>query len=130
MQALREISLSQLTRFSPPTTRINRDDDVERWKDSKSYRDYAIFLRRLNESVVGCYLPWESGQPSKVVRSLTRIAYMRSDPLHQAIQSLLKLLDTLDGWIDEIPPLESPQRFGNLAFRTWGKRLEEVGESR
>lgn len=55
---------------------------------------------------------------------------MRSDPLHQAIQSLLKLLDTLDEWIDEIPPLESPQRFGNLAFRTWGRRLEEVGVSR
>jgi serine/threonine-protein phosphatase 2A activator len=36
------------------------------------------------------------------------------------------LLDTLDGWIDDIPPLETPQRFGNLAFRTWGKRLEEV----
>ena len=51
---------------------------------------------------------------------------MRSDLLRQAIQSLLKLLDTLDQWIDEIPPLQSPQRFGNLAFRTWGNRLEEV----
>jgi serine/threonine-protein phosphatase 2A activator len=127
---LREISLSQLSRLSTPTTGINRDDDVERWKNSKSYRDYAIFLRRLNESVVGYFLPWESGQPSKVVGSLTRIACMRSDPLHQAIQSLLKLLDTLDEWIEEIPPLESPQRFGNLAFRTWGRRLEEVGVSR
>ena len=38
----------------------------------------------------------------------------------------MKLLDTLDGWIDEIPPQHSPQRFGNLAFRTWGRRLEEV----
>ncbi|KAF8725239.1 hypothetical protein AX14_008211 [Amanita brunnescens Koide BX004] len=106
---LREISLTQ-TRFSPPTTRIRQDDDVERWKNSKSYGDYAIFLRRLNESVAGCFLPWESGQPSK------------------AIQSLLKLLDTLDQWIDEIPPLQSPQRFGNLAFRTWGNRLEEKAD--
>jgi len=107
---LREISLSQETRFSPPTARIKQDEDVETWRNSKSYRDYAIFLRRLNESVVGCYLPWESGQPSK------------------AIQSLLMLLDTLDGWVSDIPPLESPQRFGNLAFRTWGKRLEEKAD--
>ena len=36
------------------------------------------------------------------------------------------MLDVLDGWIDEIPPLQTPQRFGNLAFRKWGKRLEDV----
>lgn len=41
---------------------------------------------------------------------------------------MIALLDTLDGWINDIPPHESPQRFGNLAFRIWGKRLEEVSE--
>lgn len=39
---------------------------------------------------------------------------------------MIALLDTLDAWIDEIPPLPTPQRYGNLAFRTWGKRLESV----
>ncbi|TDL25553.1 Phosphotyrosyl phosphatase activator [Rickenella mellea] len=38
---------------------------------------------------------------------------------------MVRLLDQLDSWIDEIPPLPTPQRFGNLAFRTWGKRLED-----
>ena len=42
------------------------------------------------------------------------------------MQGVITLLDKLDGWIDEIPPLPTPQRFGNLAFRSWGKRLEEV----
>lgn len=42
------------------------------------------------------------------------------------VDRLLALLDTLEQWIVEIPPLQSPQRFGNLAFRTWGQRLEEV----
>lgn len=41
----------------------------------------------------------------------------------------MKLLDTLDGWIDDIPPLPTPQRFGNLAFRAWGKRLHDVRHS-
>lgn len=40
--------------------------------------------------------------------------------------AVLAALDELDAWIDEIPPLQTPQRFGNLAFRTWGKRLEDV----
>lgn len=44
----------------------------------------------------------------------------------QEVKSMLDLLDKLDSWIDEIPPLPTPQRFGNLAFRTWGKRLEDV----
>ena len=47
----------------------------------------------------------------------------------QAIKGIIALLDQLDSWIDEIPPLPTPQRFGNLAFRIWGKRLEEVGYS-
>lgn len=40
---------------------------------------------------------------------------------------ILAILDELNQWIDDIPPLETPQRFGNLAFRRWGQRLEEVG---
>lgn len=39
-------------------------------------------------------------------------------------------MSALDRWIDEIPPLPTPQRFGNLAFRTWGKRLEDVSSSK
>lgn len=38
----------------------------------------------------------------------------------------LELLDTLESWIQDIPPQNTPQRFGNIAFRTWGARLEEV----
>lgn len=44
----------------------------------------------------------------------------------QEIDRILALLDTLSDWVDEIPPLQTPQRFGNLAFRTWGARLEEA----
>jgi hypothetical protein len=38
---------------------------------------------------------------------------------------VLRLLDELEGWVAEIPPRVTPQRFGNLAFRTWGTRLDE-----
>ncbi|KAJ3572880.1 hypothetical protein NP233_g2791 [Leucocoprinus birnbaumii] len=90
----------------PPSLVIKTDSDVENWKHTRSYSDYDLFLRRLNKSVVGVQLPThEDATPS--------------------VSSFSFLLDTLENWIDEIPPLSSPQRFGNLAFRTWGSRLEE-----
>ncbi|KAF8193326.1 serine/threonine-protein phosphatase 2A activator 1 [Pholiota molesta] len=106
-QHLRQISISEIANLTPPTLQIQTDYDVEHWKTTRSYSDYQVFLRRLNESVVGCIIPWE---PSS-----------RSQPAER----LLALLDDLDRWIEEIPPLQTPQRFGNLAFRTWGQRLEE-----
>ncbi|TCD61341.1 Serine/threonine-protein phosphatase 2A activator 1 [Steccherinum ochraceum] len=42
---------------------------------------------------------------------------------------MLQLFDKLDAWIDEVPPLPTPQRFGNLAFRVWGRRIEDEAAS-
>ncbi|KAJ7595266.1 hypothetical protein C8J56DRAFT_852365 [Mycena floridula] len=107
---LREIPLAQIEKLDTPVLKIRTDDDVLAWANSGSYRDYSIFLRRLTEAVVGYSLPWESENPSS------------------AILGLVELLDTLEKWIDEIPPQETAQRFGNLAFRTWGRRLEEEAD--
>ncbi|KAF9456443.1 hypothetical protein BDZ94DRAFT_1292860 [Collybia nuda] len=105
---LREISLLQVPKIEMlPKPRIKTDHDLEVWRKTRSYQDYSLFLRRLNEAVVGHYLPWNETTTS------------------QSILRTITLLDELDTWIDEIPPQESPQRFGNLAFRTWGSRLEE-----
>ena len=41
-------------------------------------------------------------------------------------KKLIAMLETMDNWIDEIPPVDQPQRFGNKAFRTWCSKLEEV----
>ncbi|KAH9481901.1 Serine/threonine-protein phosphatase 2A activator 1 [Psilocybe cubensis] len=105
---LRKIPLDEVAGLqSTPSLKIRTDDDVEYWKTTQSYLDYGIFLRRLNESVVGYTLPWE---PVNRSTSITKI---------------LELLDELAHWVDDIPALQTPQRFGNIAFRTWGQRLEE-----
>lgn len=105
---LREIALTEVNKYEDlPRPRIRTDHDIDTWKTTRSYQDYAIFLRRLNQSVVGYCLPYNPGT------------------LSHAVEKLLGLLDTLDEWISEIPPQKSPQRFGNLAFRTWGTRLEQ-----
>ncbi|CDO75108.1 hypothetical protein BN946_scf185010.g33 [Trametes cinnabarina] len=111
LPSLREIPISALEGKEPPVLCIKTDEDVQLWKSTRGYRDYGLFLRRLAESVVGYELPYNDPEPDKNVIAL------------------IEMLDKLDAWIDEIPPLPTPQRFGNLAFRTWGKRLEtECGD--
>ena len=47
-------------------------------------------------------------------------------PSSSAIDQLLGLLNTFSTWMDETPPIDQPQRFGNKAFRTWWERLKDV----
>ena len=42
------------------------------------------------------------------------------------IKSILEVLSTFDKWIDEIPPIDQPQRFGNKAYRIFYDKLKEV----
>ena len=64
---LRDISLSEVSTLPDlPKTQIKTDEDLEHWKSMQSYRDYILFLRRLNESVVGTSLPWIPEHRSQV----------------------------------------------------------------
>jgi serine/threonine-protein phosphatase 2A activator len=64
---LRDISLSEVLSLSElPKAQIKTDDDLEHWKSMQSYRDYILFLRRLNESVEGTSLPWIPEHRSQV----------------------------------------------------------------
>ncbi|TBU42796.1 Phosphotyrosyl phosphatase activator [Dichomitus squalens] len=108
---LRAITVESLDPADVPLLRIKTDEDVQLWKFTRGYQDYGLFLRRLAESVVGFNLPHPAPERD------------------QPVSRVIGLLDKLDGWIDEIPPLPFPQRFGNLAFRTWGRRLEEKSTS-
>ncbi|XP_043837921.1 serine/threonine-protein phosphatase 2A activator isoform X1 [Dromiciops gliroides] len=47
----------------------------------------------------------------------------------QPINKLVALLNTLDRWIDETPPMDQPSRFGNKAFRTWYAKLDQEAEN-
>lgn len=39
---------------------------------------------------------------------------------------MIEVMMELNSWIDEIPPLVQPSRFGNKAFRIWFDRLCKV----
>ncbi|KAF8547933.1 Phosphotyrosyl phosphatase activator [Imleria badia] len=112
----RQIPLSDLVdTVKSPEQKIRYDEDVAYWKHTTGYRDYQLFLRRLNESVVGYTVPRPSDSDAA------------SGGYSQAITNLLTLLDTLDKWIDASPapqPGTATPRFGNPIFRDyWGDRL-------
>ena len=47
----------------------------------------------------------------------------------QATKKVLSMLDQLSQWVDEISPVDQPQRFGNIAFRTWLDKVKAVSIS-
>ncbi|CDJ61146.1 phosphotyrosyl phosphatase activator, putative, partial [Eimeria maxima] len=52
----------------------------------------------------------------------------RQLPANKACWALIEVLQQLLQWVDEIPPIEQPTRFGNQAFKTWCRRLEKEAE--
>ena len=63
---LRRIPAETLSSLPRPSLKIKIEEDVAVWRETQAYRDYGVFLRRLNESVVGCPLPWNSPSLSNV----------------------------------------------------------------
>lgn len=78
------------------------------WEKSQAYAEYLGFILALNEEVEGVSI-------SEASRTVS-----------PRVMSILKVLDKIDALIDEIPPIQQPQRFGNQAFRTWYQQLQEV----
>ncbi|XP_008068549.1 serine/threonine-protein phosphatase 2A activator isoform X1 [Carlito syrichta] len=81
-----------------------------KWKRSQAYADYIGFILTLNEGVKG-----------KKLTVTHRVS--------EAIEKLVALLNTLDRWIDETPPVDQPSRFGNKAYRTWYAKLDQEAEN-
>ncbi|XP_040600976.1 serine/threonine-protein phosphatase 2A activator isoform X2 [Mesocricetus auratus] len=81
-----------------------------KWKRSQAYADYIGFILTLNEGVKGKKLTFDY-------------------KISEAIEKLVALLNTLDRWIDETPPVDQPSRFGNKAYRTWYAKLDQEAEN-
>lgn len=47
-------------------------------------------------------------------------------PVSPTITKLCGVINKLDQFINETPPLEQPQRFGNQAFRLWLEKVQNV----
>jgi serine/threonine-protein phosphatase 2A activator len=90
-----------------PDTTIRSASDLDRFQRHQTYKLLIGFLQNVNHAI--------KSKPN-------------SAPCHVSdnTERMLALLDTLSRWVDEIPPIQQPMRYGNKAFRTWIERLEEV----
>ena len=72
----------------------------------QAYKDLVKFIGLINDSVKmrGC---------------------SETMPVSPPAQEIIRNLDQLHDWVDEIKPVEQPMRFGNTAFRSWHSRLTE-----
>lgn len=93
--------------FTAPTKLINSDTDVARFHRSVACERILAFLLLLNQVVQG---------------KSANEQFHQTDP----IIAIARVLDQLNGYIDIIPPSTGPRRFGNVAFRLWMKKTEEV----
>jgi len=91
--------------FVIPTTQICTQNDMVKWTKSQAYNDYIAFVLTLNSAVKGKSLSAECN-------------------VSLSTHKLQDLIKTLSSWVDEIPPAEQAQRFGNKAFRTWIQKLK------
>jgi len=80
-----------------------------KWEKSEAYQELIGFICAVNEAVKNM--------------KLTDACYMS-----QVTVNLLKILETMENWIAEIPPVTQPQRFGNKAYRDWFQRLHDQAE--
>lgn len=59
---------------------------------------------------------------NNVVKNKKRSSVSLSEA-SEPVQKLISVLEKIEGWIAEIPPIQQPSRFGNKAFRSWHSRL-------
>ncbi|BFZ05660.1 hypothetical protein BsWGS_08699 [Bradybaena similaris] len=94
--------------FIVPEKQIKLPEDISIWEKSQAYADLLGFILALNDAI-----------KNKKIRD--------QYPVSSCVDKLYGLLEVLDKWVDEIPPIDQPQRFGNKAFRAWFGRLREKG---
>ncbi|KAL5558945.1 hypothetical protein UlMin_035156 [Ulmus minor] len=96
--------------FQTPSKIIQSPDDIRRFHDSFAGKNFLGFVVALSESI----------RVHKI-----------SDPCLESpvVESIVSILQTLNQWVDQIPPAQQASRYGNASFRIWHARLEMQSES-
>lgn len=99
----------QTHNFVVPVKAVNSNEDMDQWQKSEAYEEYVGFINALNIAV--------KNKSNKATCSMSGV-----------VSTVLELLEKLDLWIDQTPPIDQPQRFGNQAFAQWLKKVTEGAE--
>lgn len=69
----------------------------------QTYSDLMAFVRLCNDSVIGV----------RRTSTIPTVPTQRND----VVGCIVAMLEMMGGWVDDIPPIDEPMRFGNKAFR-------------
>lgn len=97
-----------MTEYSLPQKKVKVPGDMVQWQRSKAFYDIIGFINGISVVVQG---------------------KKTTDPkiyISETMKNLIGVLDKLEVLLEEIPPVDQPQRFGNQAFRTWYGEVREV----
>ncbi|KAI4702613.1 Serine/threonine-protein phosphatase 2A activator 1 [Alternaria sp. Ai002NY15] len=103
--------------FQVPTKRIHDGDDVTFFLASRAYADIMTFIFQLNTAMIPRRIKSEDKTSTETAKEWK--LHDPDVPHPPAVQSLAKLISSLQSIIDEAPPDPGPRRFGNVSFRTW-----------
>ena len=115
--------------FVAPSKRMKSPMDLAGWGSSAAYAEVVGFIKSLAASVKGTSV---SACPLSVPAAVAdrgqvdvRAAAAHGGRESAAVAAMAAVLGELEGWIQDFPPLLSPQRYGNRAFVAWHGRLLE-----
>lgn len=93
--------------FMVPAKRVRSMADMAIWEKSTAYYDIVGFINAISQSIQGKKLSVQL-EPSPVA------------------DNLVGIFVKLNKLVDETPPLDQPQRFGNKAYRDWFAKMQEA----
>ena len=107
-------------KFATPSKKVNDGDDLTFFLSSTAYRDLMTWILQLNRSMF----------PTKDADGEIQQSRLDSPPpCSDSVKYLRNLIDDLANLIKKAPPDTGPRRFGNVAFRTWYKLVEEDADT-
>ncbi|KAH8249394.1 hypothetical protein KR032_009280, partial [Drosophila birchii] len=86
--------------------RVQNIFDLTQWQRSRAYHDLIGYINGTSSAIQGI---------------------KTTDEMYESemLRKLLGLFESLEKLVEQHPPLEQPQRFGNKAYRDWAREMRE-----
>jgi serine/threonine-protein phosphatase 2A activator len=94
--------------YRTPVRKITNQAELERFVQSEACGKFVRWIKDLNETCVGL-----------------RNDAVSVDAASEPVRLLLGVLEQLEAWLSDIPPIAQPMRYGNKAYRLWHARVKE-----
>ena len=123
-EVVASVAAPAMTFFQTPVKAIKSQEDLKKFESSTSYRELMQFIQLSSEAIVGFEMP----AISATITSSSSATFPSPSPsssscCNTAITEITSFFSKIASWVDEIPPIQQPMRFGNKAFRDWHARL-------